>query len=190
MDNDNERIKKRVETYKYLRQEHRQALELRFKGLSYADIAKELNRPVSTVKWWFKKGGKLYKAFKEFQVEELNRIRNGAIELLRGASTKAASTLIDLLDAEQDSTRLRAAVEILNRLGIKVEVGAGEFKRKYGGTTIIVTRGEYKGGDKATLSKEKIEVREAHREGKYVGKLPTLLVDRKRERLNVEKLKE
>jgi len=171
--------------------EHYKALEMKFKGATYKQIAEAVGKSQITIKVWFRKGGKLHKAYKEFQAAELNRIRNGALEVLRSGSTKAAQTLVELLDSLNENIRIKAAIEILDRLGIKVEIGSSELSRKYGGTTIVVTRGEYGKDDKrktANIVQEKIEVREGGSK-KYVGKLPTLAVNNKKEKIKIEKLK-
>lgn len=182
---------RKTEYEKSLTPEQLKALEMKFKGYTYKQIAAEVGKAVITIKHWFRKGGKLWEAYKKFQIEELNRIRGGAIKTLRDAATKAATTLVEFLDSHNENIRFRAAVEILNRLGIRLEIGEGELKRQYGGTTIIVTRGEYSkdaNRNEATVIREEYKVKEG--DGSYIGALPTLRVDKKREKIRWEKITE
>ena len=54
----------------YLRPKHKRAIEMKWQSVHYDEIARELGVSYDTVKSWFRKGGFLVKAYKEYSDDQ------------------------------------------------------------------------------------------------------------------------
>ena len=101
---------------------HRLAIELKYEGKKYADIAEAVNVHEKTVGAWFYKSGKLYDAYKQYAEEEGKIRREEALDIFR-KNIKNAAVILSSLMAERDPrVKFKAAKEIIDReLGRAVE---------------------------------------------------------------------
>jgi len=55
----------------YLRPKHKRAIEMKCQSILYVEIARELGVSYDTVKSWFREGGFLVKAYKEYSDDQV-----------------------------------------------------------------------------------------------------------------------
>jgi len=91
------------------------AMELKYLGNSYAEIAEAVGVEYSTVKSWFMRSGRLYRAYLEYSIAEAKERRYSASRLHTRLLDKAVSTMGDLLDSHDERIRFVAAKEVINR---------------------------------------------------------------------------
>lgn len=130
---------------KPLKEYHKRAIELKYKGKTYEDIVGILNEEFEksgvkpkfsqqTVKDWFREDGTLTEAYKKYEQEwdAINKelmlaIRKAGFQVLEENFRTASEMLVALLGSEKDSVKLGAIREIYDRLLGKakqpVEVG-------------------------------------------------------------------
>lgn len=130
---------------KLLKEYHKKAIELKYKGKTYEEIADILNEEFEksgvkpgfsqqTVKDWFREGGTLVETYRKYEEEwdAVNKelmiaIRKAGFKILEENFRTASEMLIALLGSEKDSVKLGAIKEIYDRLLGKakqsVEVG-------------------------------------------------------------------
>lgn len=116
-----------------LKKYHKEAMEMKYRGVSYKDIAqklterfsKKINRSFSdqTIKDWFKETGTLCEDYRKYETEidEIER-ENLVIIKKMGARIReenfriANEMLIALMGSSNDSVKLAAVKEILDRV--------------------------------------------------------------------------
>lgn len=97
------------------------AMELRLKGLTITEIAKELNQRRSTIESWFYKNESFMHEYKMIREETIERARN----ILIGYGVEAAKNVIAIAEGNKKTgsvsarTQLDANKDILDRIGLK-----------------------------------------------------------------------
>lgn len=94
---------------------HSQAMRLRLRGLSYAEIAAETQRSESTVRQWFQADDTFKAEFDSYKEQLTEQAEAQIVD----AGNEAVQTLRSMLGARSEYVRLQAAQDILNRLGVK-----------------------------------------------------------------------
>jgi len=122
---------------KHLQEYHKRAMEMKYKGNSYKEIAEFLNEGFrksrktknglsfteQTIKDWFKESGTLCENHRLYE-EEMDEIHQEAIEIIKKAGVRireqnfrlANEMLIALMGSDNDSIKLAAIKELLNRV--------------------------------------------------------------------------
>jgi len=122
---------------KHLQEYHKRAMEMKYKGNSYKEIADFLNEKFKksrktksglsfaeqTIKDWFKENGTLCEDYRLYE-EEMDEIHKETIEVIRKAGIQireqnfrlANEMLIALMGSDNDSIKLAAIKELLNRV--------------------------------------------------------------------------
>lgn len=130
---------------KPLKEYHKRTIEMKYKGKTYEEIADILNEDFKksgvkpgfsqqTVKDWFREGGTLYEAYRQYEMEwdAINKelalaARKAGIQILEKNFRMTCEMLIALLGSEKDHVKLGAIREILDRVVGKakqpVEIG-------------------------------------------------------------------
>lgn len=99
------------------------AINLRYEGQKYEKIANVVGVSLATVKNWFSSSGRLQNAYRDFEKERNSALKEEALLNLKKSVGKATKTLVQLLDSNNPTIRLRAATAILER-----EFGKAEAK--------------------------------------------------------------
>lgn len=121
-------------TVKHLTEYHKRALELKYRGNTYQDIAEKLNEyaetrkisrrfTVQTIKDWFKDSGLLCEAYRLYE-EEMDGIHREMLEVVKKAGARvreenfrlANEMLVALMGSQQDNVKLGAIKELLDRV--------------------------------------------------------------------------
>ena len=98
-----------------MNKKHSLAIEMRYEGKKYSDIAKKVDSKEQTVRKWFMVKGKLKDDYDSYERDE-NLFRAGeAKKVFRRDVVAAAKTLSKLLKSEDHRIRINAAKEILCR---------------------------------------------------------------------------
>lgn len=132
---------------KNLTEYHKKAIELKYKGTEYAEIAETLNQlfpktrggkgfTEETVKHWFMEGGTLFEEFRKYETEwdMINKklvleSKKAGIQILGKNFRLACEMLIALMGSTQDPVKLGAIKEIIEAvLGEKVGEGIDDSK--------------------------------------------------------------
>lgn len=101
---------------------HKQAMLFRCQGMSYEQIAEQLNIGPSTVENWFYRDLTFREEYEKFKQEYIADITKSAQERLKKAADEAMQTLLILMQtSESDKIRLDAAKDVLDRTGFKPE---------------------------------------------------------------------
>jgi trimethylamine:corrinoid methyltransferase-like protein len=119
---------------KHLTEYHRRAIELKYKGNSYQDIAEKLSEYAEksrisrrfteqTIKDWFKDAGPLHEAYRLYE-EEMDGIHRETLEVIKKAGARvrednfrlANEMLVALMGSEHDNVKLGAIKELLDRV--------------------------------------------------------------------------
>lgn len=122
---------------KHLQEYHKRAMEMKYKGNSYKEIAELLNERFrksrktknglsfteQTVKDWFKESGTLCENHRLYE-EEMDEIHKETIEVIRKTGIQireqnfrlANEMLIALMGSDNDSIKLAAIKELLDRV--------------------------------------------------------------------------
>lgn len=119
---------------KHLTEYHKRAMELKYKGNSYQDIADRLNDhaqksriskrfTMQTVKDWFKGSGTLAEAYRLYE-QEMDDINREVFDVVRKAGVRvraenfrlANEMLVALMGSDTDNTKLGAIKELLDRV--------------------------------------------------------------------------
>lgn len=118
---------------KRLAEYHKRALEMKYKGVSYREIAEKLNERYSkkskrvfseqTIKDWFKEGGTLFEDYRKYEseIDEIERenliiIKKMGVRIREENFLTANKMLVALMGSETDSTKLGAIKELLDRV--------------------------------------------------------------------------
>jgi len=132
---------------KHLTEYHKKALELKYKGNPYQDIAEILNSQFEksrkagfteqTIKDWFKESGTLCEVYKLYE-QEMDEIHRETIDAIKKAGVRireqnfriANEMLVALIGSENDNVKLGAIRELLDRVeGKPKEVISVDDKR-------------------------------------------------------------
>jgi hypothetical protein len=118
---------------KHITKYHERALELKYKGHSYQNIAEDINHRFEksrkakfseqSIKDWFKESGTLCETYKLYE-EEMDQIHNETMSIVRRAGARireqnfrlANEMLIALMGSSNDAVKLSAIKEILDRV--------------------------------------------------------------------------
>ena len=118
---------------KHLAEYHKKALELKYKGNSYQDIAETLNSQFEksrkgkfseqTIKDWFKESGTLCETYKLYE-KETDAIHSETMQVLLRAGVQireknfrlANEMLVALMGSQQHNVKLGAIKELLDRV--------------------------------------------------------------------------
>ena len=118
---------------KHLSEYHKRALELKYKGHSYESIAEDLNRKATksrkakfteqSVKDWFKESGTLSETYRIYE-DEMDKIHMETMNIVRRAGARireqnfrlANEMLVALMGSANDSVKMSAIREILDRV--------------------------------------------------------------------------
>jgi len=122
---------------KHLQEYHKRAMEMKYKGSSYKEIADFLNEKFrksrktknglsfieQTIKDWFKESGTLYEDYRYYE-EQMDEIHREAMEVIRKAGVRireenfrvANEMLVALMGSDNDNIKLAAIKELLNRV--------------------------------------------------------------------------
>jgi len=135
---------------KHLTEYHKKALELKYKGNPYREIAETLNSQFEksrkagfteqTIKDWFKESGTLCETYKlyEREMDEIHRetmdaIKKAGVRIREGNFRTANEMLVALMGSQTDNVKLAAVKELLDRVEGKPtdNVGSEEKHRSY-----------------------------------------------------------
>jgi len=118
---------------KHITKYHERALELKYKGYSYQNIAEDINHRFEksrkakfteqTVKDWFKQSGTLQETYRLY-AQELDLIHQETVDIVRKAGVRvreqnfrlANEMLVALMGSQQDNVKLAAIKELLDRV--------------------------------------------------------------------------
>ena len=118
---------------KHITKYHERALELKYKGYSYQNIAEDINRKFEksrkakfteqSVKDWFKQSGTLQETYRLY-AQELDLIHQETVDIVRKAGVRvreqnfrlANEMLVALIGSQQDNVKLAAIKELLDRV--------------------------------------------------------------------------
>ena len=118
---------------KHITKYHERALELKYKGYSYQNIAEDINHQFEksrkakfteqTVKDWFKQSGTLQETYRLY-AQELDLIHQETVDIVRKAGVRvreqnfrlANEMLVALMGSQQDNVKLAAIKELLDRV--------------------------------------------------------------------------
>ncbi len=120
-----------------LNEYHKRAMEMKYKGNSYQEIAEFLNERFKksrktknglsfteqTIKDWFKESGTLCEDYRLYE-EEMDEIHRNAIEIIKKMGVRireenfrvANEMLVALMGSDNDSIKLAAIKELLDRV--------------------------------------------------------------------------
>lgn len=90
------------------------AIDMLVAGSSYTDVARELDIVPHTLWRW-----RQLPAFAAELQAQLGAIREAAKDRLAASTDKAVSTLVSVLDSENDSARVAAAKALFDRVGLE-----------------------------------------------------------------------
>ena len=118
---------------KHLTEYHKKALELKYKGNPYQDIAEILNSQFEksrktefteqTIKDWFKESGTLCETYKLYE-QEMDEIHRETTDAIKKAGVRireqnfriANEMLVALMGSQHDNVKLGAIKELLDRI--------------------------------------------------------------------------
>lgn len=118
---------------KHLTEYHKKALELKYKGNSYQDIAETLNSQFEksrkgefteqTIKDWFKESGTLCETYKLYE-QEMDEVHKETMDAIKKAGVRireqnfriANEMLVALMGSQTDNVKLAAVKELLDRV--------------------------------------------------------------------------
>ena len=118
---------------KHITKYHERALELKYKGYSYQNIAEDINHRFEksrkakfteqTVKDWFKQSGTLQETYRLYE-QEMNAIHQETVDIIRKAGVRvreqnfrlANEMLVALMGSQNDNVKLAAIRELLDRV--------------------------------------------------------------------------
>jgi len=119
---------------KHLTEYHKKAMELKYRGVVYQDIAEKLNEfgqesgvkrtfTVRSLKDWFRTDGPLYEAYRLYE-EEMDEIHRETLGVIKKAGARvreenfrlANEMLVALMGSQNDNVKLGAIKELLDRV--------------------------------------------------------------------------
>ena len=118
---------------KHITKYHERALELKYKGYSYQNIAEDINHRFQksrkakfteqSVKDWFKQSGTLQETYRHY-AQELDVIHQETVDIVRKAGVRvreqnfrlANEMLVALMGSQNDGVKLAAIKELLDRV--------------------------------------------------------------------------
>lgn len=93
------------------------AIELKYLGVSYEDIGKQIGKSTSWVSHAFYSGGELQEEYLKYEEEQFKAMKDEAKRLLRRNVRNAVMTLLnEAKNGDKSSARIKAAIEILDRV--------------------------------------------------------------------------
>lgn len=103
-----------------------QAIEMKYEGFNYKEIAEATETEYKTVRVWFSRGGKLYEFYKAYAEEETKLRRAQTHDTFKAHLNNAVRVLVHVMNKSKlDVARVQAAKEIINRqLGEPLKVVA------------------------------------------------------------------
>jgi len=109
---------------------HTLAMEMKYEGKKYHEIARELKFNETTVKRWFTSDGLLFDKYEKYRQEMDSIIKEEGAEIRRRNIRNASAALVNLLSPDTDEAiRLRAINSVLDReLGKPKESIEHDFK--------------------------------------------------------------
>lgn len=93
----------------------REAIRLKYDGIPYAEIAKQLKVPKTTIESWFEKTGLLHDAYDGYAHGMDSDIRKENIADIRRSAQTAIKMLAALMGSKSDFVKLNAANSLLDR---------------------------------------------------------------------------
>lgn len=104
------------------------AIEMKFDGFNYKEIATKIDASYGVVRQWFMTGGKLRAFYDAYVEEESKARRKTADDIFKAHLNTAVRTLVDVMTRSKlDIARIAAAKEIINRqLGEPLKVIASD----------------------------------------------------------------
>ena len=118
---------------KHITKYHERALELKYKGYSYQNIAEDINRKFEksrkakfteqSIKDWFKESGTLCETYRLY-AQELDAFHQETVDIIRKAGVRvreqnfrlANEMLVALMGSQNDGVKLAAIKELLDRV--------------------------------------------------------------------------
>lgn len=118
---------------KHLTKYHERALELKYKGYSYQNIAEDINHRFEksrkakfteqTIKDWFRQSGTLQETYRLYE-QEMDTIHQETVDIIRKAGVRvreqnfrlANEMLVALMGSQNDNVKLAAIKELLDRV--------------------------------------------------------------------------
>lgn len=118
---------------KHIAKYHERALELKYKGYSYQNIAEDINRKFEksrkakfteqSIKDWFKESGTLCETYRLYE-QEMDAIHQETVDIIRKAGVRvreqnfrlANEMLVALMGSQNDGVKLAAIKELLDRV--------------------------------------------------------------------------
>lgn len=97
-----------------------EAIELKFQGMTYAEISQYLMKqghevPVQTLKNWFWKNGTLYEIYTDYASDQFQERYETSKDILKAHVVTASKVFIDGLEHSNPYIRLASAREIIRR---------------------------------------------------------------------------
>jgi hypothetical protein len=146
---------------KHLAEYHKKALELKYKGNSYQDIAETLNSQFEksrkaefaqqTIKDWFKESGTLCEIYKLYEQEmdaihqeTMGAIKKAGVQIREQNFRIANEMLVALMGSQTDNVKLAAVKELLDRVEGKPTDNA-ESEKKHRSNEDIIRQLELEG---------------------------------------------
>lgn len=90
------------------------AIELKYLGNSYAEIAQSVGVEHSTVKSWFMRAGRLHNAYRMYSIEQTQERRDVARKIYTSNLEKAVKTIGELLGSKDERVKLAAAKQVID----------------------------------------------------------------------------
>jgi len=94
---------------------HKTAIELKYEGKKYADIANVVAVHEKTVAKWFMTGGLLHDENQEYERETNEELRKAALQIAKKNVRNAMATIVNLMTDTDSKIKLSAAKEIIER---------------------------------------------------------------------------
>lgn len=104
-----------VDPWQHLPKAEMQAIEMKYEGKSYREIAEELDITYDTIAEWFRTVGKLRDVYISYAAQQNELIRSEATQELKGLLKKAVRRIGKLVESKNEKVALNAAQEVLDR---------------------------------------------------------------------------
>ena len=93
-----------------------QAMQLRFEGYKYHEIAKKVDLSEFTLRHLFCKGGVLYEIYQDYCIKEADIRRNEARDTMSAHIDDVARRLVQIVNTGKEIPAIMAGKEILDRI--------------------------------------------------------------------------
>ena len=118
---------------KHITKYHERALELKYKGHSYQNIAEDINHRFEksrkakfteqTIKDWFRQSGTLHEIYRLYE-QDMDAVHKETVDIIRKAGVRvreqnfrlANEMLVALMGSQNDNVKLAAIKELLDRV--------------------------------------------------------------------------